>query len=242
LFYIIKRFFILLSFLIMLILLSSCISIAGLETSFKSLMDKYPNIISITRVWGYGDGDYHWTDIEFYRWLALDIKMENEKRLFLAWIRSSDLRTPFYIELIGKSTFIIDHNERRSAFSITYGASYDDYGFLESIPIDFVAKNINIKLKSVDDVIKNYDLIYNFLNSFTKLEDIEDIDKRNEIAGYWSNTKLGYKWLRYTPTIKVDNVNCRILNVTQDAVPKYYKFERIDIGREWERRHTYYRN
>ena len=36
----------------MLILLSSCISITGLETSFKSLMDKYPNIISVTRVWG----------------------------------------------------------------------------------------------------------------------------------------------------------------------------------------------
>ena len=65
----------------MLLLLSSCISIAGLETSFKSLMDKYPNIISITRVWGYNN-DFSCSEIEFYRWLALDIKMENEKDCF----------------------------------------------------------------------------------------------------------------------------------------------------------------
>jgi len=235
-----KRYIILLVSLIMPLLLSNCISITRLETSFKSLMDKYPNIISITRIWGYGDDDYICSDIEFYRWLALDIKMENEKRLFLAWIRSSDLKAPFYIELIGKSAFIIRHNTSKSSFAINYWTRHNIYIF-KSIPIDFVSKNIGIPLNSVDDVIKNYDLIYNFLNSFTKLEDIEDIDKRNDIAGYWPDTELANKWLEYAREIKVDNADCSILNVTQDVVPKYYKFERIDIGRELERRHTYYR-
>jgi hypothetical protein len=235
-----KRYIILLAHLIMLLLLCTCASIVKPESSIKSLMDKYPNIISVTRVWGYGDDDYTCSDREFYRWLALDIKMENEKRLFLAWIRSSDLNAPFYIELIGKSTFIIQHNTRKSSFAINYWTRNNIYIF-QSIPIDFVAKNINIPLNSVEDVIENYDIIYNFLNSFTKIEDIEDIDKRHEIAKYWSNTDLAYKWVTDVQPIKVDNIDYRILNVTQDAVPNFRKFWRIEIGLGLERRQTYYR-
>jgi hypothetical protein len=121
--------------------------------------------------------------------------------------------------------------------AINFWARYGIYAY-KSIPIDFVAKNIDIPLNSVEDVIENYDLIYNFLNSFTKIEDIADADTR---AKYLSYTNLGYIWLKYVQPIKVDNADCYILNVTQDAVPKYHKFWEIDIGHTYERRHTYYR-
>jgi hypothetical protein len=230
-----KRYNILLT--LVMLLLTTCATVKP-EKSIKRLMDKYPFIISITEAWGFEDDDYIYTDRAFYRWLALDIKMENEKRLFLACICSSDLKAPFYLELIGKSSFAIaNFTTTKSSFALNYWREYN-----LSLPIDFIAKNIDIPLNSVDDVIENYDLIYNFTNSFTKLENIE-IDTRNEIISKYSEyPKLGGVWIKFVKPVKIGNDDCYILNVTRDAAPKYYNFLRIDNKKGWEQRYTYYRN
>ena len=85
-----KRYNILL--ILVMLLLTTCATVKP-EKSIIRLIDKYPFIISITEGWGFEDDDYTYKEIAFYKWLALDIKMENEKRLFLACICSKTWRS-----------------------------------------------------------------------------------------------------------------------------------------------------
>jgi hypothetical protein len=228
-----KKCKLLLMLLISMILIS-CIMVTP-RNSIKRLIDKYPQIISVTECWGFGDDDYNSSDILFNSWVSLDIKMKNEKRIFISYIRSSNLKSPFHINLLGESTFEIQH--------LSGSKTNHWVGF----PIDFISKNINVQLKSVDDVIDNYDLIHNFTNSLTKLADIEillDIDQKEKIIkGLEYSYSLGSSWWRnYIQPIIMDEDKWYILNITHDEVPNDYKFKEIETATERERRYIHNRN
>ena len=213
------------------IIFSSCVTVVRPVNSIKKLIDKYPNIISIEERWGYGNNDYNWREIGFYSSVSLDIKMENEKRLFVSLVRSSSLKAPFYIDLIGKSTFEIAQY------------SGNQYNRWKGIPIDFIAKNIDIQLNSVDDVIKNYDLIFSFIDSLTKIEDMDDIELKNQIISglEYAYYIARYGWVKYIQPIITDEGEWYILNITQDEVPNAHKFMNIVNMKETERGYIHYR-
>jgi hypothetical protein len=218
------------------IIFGNCITVKP-EVSIKKLIDKYLNIISVTECWGYGDDDYNSSDILFYSWVSLDIKMENEKRLFISYIKSSDLKAPFSLALVGKSAFAISHDYRNDIA----------HDFRESLPIDFIANNIGVQLNSVDDIIENYDLIYDFTNSLTKLENIKKlltIDQENEIKNYLERGLGFYWWRKFVQPITVGNDKRYILNITQDDDPKdyrFYNFNGIENYHDRERRYVHSR-
>jgi hypothetical protein len=216
----------------------NCITVKP-EISIRKLIDKYPNIISVTECWGYGDDDYNSSDILFYSWVSLDIKMENEKRLFISNIKSSDLKAPFFIDIVGKSAFAISH---------AYSNDIAQRDYRESFPIDFIANNIGVQLNSVDDVIENYNLIYDFTNSLTKLEDIKKlltIEQENEIKNRLERGLGFFWWGRFVQPITAGDDKWYILNITQDDDPKDYRFynfeyiENYTIDREL--RYVHYR-
>jgi hypothetical protein len=194
-------------------------------------MDKHPDIISVVEHWGFEDDDYYWYEIQFYKWVSLDIKMENGRRLFLSYIHPSNLKAPFYLNLIGKSSFEILHFSGKK--------THHEVG----IPIDFVEKNIGIQLSSVDDVIGNYDLIRCFTDSLTKLADIDDIDVRNRIISDIEHSYFySYWWNKYIQPIITDEDKLYILNITYDEVPnakRFEKFTQIAVNRE--RRYFHYK-
>jgi hypothetical protein len=223
-----------LSIIIVTMILISCIRIYP-KDSIERLIDKYPQIISITECWGFGDDDYNSSDMFFYSWVSLDIKMEDEKRIFLSYIRSSNLKVPFHINLVSDSTFEINHFSK--------GKINHWVGF----PIDFIAKNINMQIKSVDDVIEYYDIIYSFTNSLTKLSDIENLLDNEQkdiiIKGLEYSYSLGIGWWRsFVQPIIIDDDKWYILNISEDEIPNNYKLNEINNMHERERRNIYYRN
>jgi hypothetical protein len=176
---------------------------------------------------GFGDDDWEWFEAPFYSKVSLDIKMEGGKRLFIAFIHSSDLQAPFLLYLIGRSTFEVVQTSfgRRGGNTYWYG-----------LPIHFVEKNIDIQLNSVEDVIENYDLILNFTDSLTFLVDIDDIDIRNQMI------REMHQYLKYIRPIIVDGEKWYILNITQDVLPNHVRFYRIENMNERERSYIHYRN
>jgi hypothetical protein len=218
------------------IIFVSCIKVNP-KKSIKRLMDKYPQIISITECWGFDDDDYNSSDLLFYSSVSLDIRMENNQRVFISNIRSSSLKTPFVIYLLEESTFEI----------LNFSGDTINHNHYIGLPIDFISKKINIQLKSVVDVIDNYDLIFNFTNSLTKLVDIEyllDIDQKHEIIrGLEYSLSLDIHWWReYVKPIIVDKDKWYILNITHNKIPNDYKYKAIENFNERELRYIYYRN
>ena len=225
------------------VLLTSCVTISlfGVKRNIKRVIQKYPFITSITEIWGFdGSGG------DFNDPVALDIKMDNGKRLFLSYISSSDLKSPFQLHLIEKSTFIIYTGHDKFGYYTS---------FSNSIPIDFISRNIQIELNSVEDVIDNYDLILNFTNSLTKLADINellDIDDRYRIVdlGFGSEGRVGLSWRKHIKPIKNEYLykneiyeqKFYILNITQDEFPDAYTFYQIENKTEGGERYIHYRN
>jgi hypothetical protein len=212
-------------------MLSNCVTVKT-KNSIEKLIDRHPNIISVVEHWGFGDDDYYWYEIPFYRWVSLDIKMENGKRLFLSYIRQSNLKAPFHLILIEKSTFEILHFSR------------EETNHWVGIPIDFIAKNVGIQLNSVDDVIENYDLIFTFTDSLAKLADIDNINVKNEIISglEYSYSLGGYRLINHIQPIITDEDKWYILNVTYDEVPNAKKFEELaEIAMDRIRRYFHYR-
>jgi len=236
-----RKFSVLLIILFVLLLVS-CITIwpRAVSKNIKNLINKYPFIISITEDWDfYRSGDFNDP-------VALDIKMEGGKRLFISHIRSSDLKSPFYLVLIEKSTFITHiWQDKFNRFD----------GISNSIPIDFISRNIQIELNSVEDVIENYDSIFNFTNSLTKLADINellDIDDRYRIynTSYGKRGRYGLSWRNYVKPIKneflykneIYEQEYFILNITQDEFPDTYDFYVIENENGRQQRYTHYRD
>jgi hypothetical protein len=213
------------------VMLSNCVTVKT-KNSIEKLIDRHPNIISVVEHWGFEDDDYYWYEIQFYRRFSLDIKMENGKRLFLSYIHPSNPKAPFNLYLIGKSTFEILH------------FSGKETNHWVGIPIDFIAINIGVQINSVSDVIENYDLIFNFTDSLTKLADIDDIDVKNEIISglEYSYSLGGYRLIKHIQPIITGEDKWYILNVTYDEVPNAKKFEELaEIAMDRIRRYFHYR-
>jgi hypothetical protein len=187
-----------------------------LRDSVGELMDEYPFIKSIDerRRWNGSGGD--WIDP-----LALDIKMENDKRIFVSYIKSSQLKAPFILDLINTSTFMVRYE---CSFTDTYWAR-------TGIPSDYLARAMGINLDSIDDVIENYEGITDFVNSLTKLGDIVT-DGRTGFF-YNKNNILSIKgdWLKKTkPLIFRENdyfEKLFILNIEGDKFPNFYTYQAI---------------
>jgi hypothetical protein len=155
---------------------------------------------------------------DFFPPIAVDIKMKNDKRLFLSFIKSPWLKTPFYLNLIGNSVF-------STRFSIYENG--DDMGISHGIPIKLISQETNIQLNSVDDVINNYDEIYIFINSLSKY-------RKNADAGV-SN------WFKETKPIFFNNQYWHIINSTYIENPDHYIFALINEVGVYEQRYFHER-
>jgi hypothetical protein len=180
------------------------------------------DIQSIEECWGwYGTGG------DLRKPLALDVKMKDGKRLFLSYIYSPSLNAPFYLDLVGESTFFINYYSRKES-------SYKGSGVVHGIPIELIEQEEGITLNCVDDVVKNYDQIYNFIGTLCKLTTIggrfnelknakpiefTDENKRNE--GY------RYRW--------------RIFNVEFSRLPDYHMFHYMNKASDRETRYLHRR-
>jgi hypothetical protein len=206
----------------------SCLS--KLNDSIDVLLNKYPFIQSIEERRGWnGSGG------KFIDPLALDIKMEDNKRIFVSYIDSGQLKSPFVLNLINTSTFMFRYE---CEFTDTHWAR-------TGIPSDYIAKALSIELDSVDDVIKNYESITKFVDSLTKLNDIIPDDQTVFI--YDKDGVLSIRgWLKKTKplVLRKDNYfeKLFILNIEGDKFPNFYTNQAIitkghgEYGRLRERR------
>jgi hypothetical protein len=207
-------------FFINLIISTSCSS--RLVNNVDKLMTKYPFIQSIEerRRWNGSGGD--WIDP-----LALDIKMSNGRRIFVSYISSDQLRSPFIIDLVDTSTFIVRYECEAT----------DTYWARTGIPSEYIAKALLINVDSIDDVIVNYDKIKNFVDSLTKLRDIVP---NGQITFYYNKNDLldfyGSGWLKRTKplVLKKDNdfEKLFILNIEGNKFPNFYTNQEIII-KDW---------
>lgn len=215
-------------FLFFLIVIFPIISREPIFTyQIKKLLRENKEIVSITACWGWGG-----TGGDLEQPLAIDIKMENGKRLFLSYIRSLNLKTPFYLVLIGESSFKV---------------GYVTNGFIAvgGIPIDLISQETGIEINSVIDVINNYDKIYSFIDSLTKLKDInEQLEDEYQYSSKGSGRgNVGLGWRHEVSTIQYSRIDKEftwfILNVTRNDFPDFYAFYDIDEGDEYEVRIIY---
>jgi hypothetical protein len=170
-------------------------------------------IQSINECWGwYGSGG------DFFAPVAIDIKMESDKRLFLSFIRSPWLKPPFYLNLIGDSVFSV-------RFSVYENG--DDGGIAHGIPIELISQETGIQINSVDDVVNNYNKIYIFINSLTKHRKNTDTVVHN--------------WFKETKPIFFNTQYWHIINSTYDENPDHYIFTLINEMSVYEQRYFHER-
>jgi hypothetical protein len=127
---------------------------------------------------------------------ALDIRMENDKRIFLSWIKSIHLKAPFYLAMIDNNVFRVRVSKDEDGRS----------GGGERIPIKLIAQKANVQLKSVDDVVKNYDVLSEFMDSFTTW---------GSYTCYKEQTASNISWVQYIKPILFKGQYWRIINTTQ---------------------------
>jgi hypothetical protein len=164
----------------------------------EKLIKRNSNIQSINECWGwYGSGG------DFFAPIALDIKMEDDKRLFLSFIRSPRLKTPFYLNLIGSSVFSVRFSTYENG---------NDGGSSHGIPIKLISQETGIQINSVDDVVNNYDEIYVFINSLAKYRTNNDI--------------VGYNWFKEAKPIFFNTQYWHIINNTYAEDPDHYRLFR----------------
>ncbi|GHT80685.1 hypothetical protein FACS1894130_12210 [Spirochaetia bacterium] len=179
-------------------------------------MKENKNIQSVTewRDWGTG-GD-------FKEPFTLDIKMNDGKRIFIDNIQSVFLSPPFSILLIGESAFKIRGEPIADGTgSITGG---------RSLPFSLINQICKVKINSVDDIVKNYDEIYEFVNSCTKLSDIKDSIEITQEKDNFRSIEL----IKKTKTIvdESNKYNWFILTISLNEFPNYYLFKDINEGYE----------
>jgi hypothetical protein len=189
----------------------------GYHYYIKGLIAKYDYIESIEEIIGWGGNS---SDLPTPS--AFDIKMENGRRLFLSYVEINEKTGknyyPYYLDLIGN--FVI------------YGR----------IPIDLIAKETGLDLETVEDIIVHYDTIYSFINTMTKLSEInEELSEGNKyhISPYGGG---GYVGDEYREKVKsFASGDWRPLLVEIDKYPEVYKMEDIDENIPRETRRVYRR-
>lgn len=176
-----------------LFIFSTCTTSASYQ--IEKIINKNGEIQSMTEIWGWrGKG------LDFYTPLALDIKFLDGRRLFLAFIKSrsfpepphcnrTPLRAPFDIWLIGDTTF--------DGAEFAYYPSDSDIeressspAPISSLPIDLIASELKTKLDTVEEVISNYDKIYEFVCSLPLMQ--ADGVRGENIKFEYSDKELSY--------------------------------------------------
>jgi hypothetical protein len=170
-------------------------------------------IQSINECWGwYGSSG------DFFAPIALDIKTEDDKRLFLSFIRSPRLKKPFYLNLIGNSVFSVRFSTYENG---------NDGGSAHGIPIGLISQETGIQINSVDDVVNNYDEIYIFINSLTK---------------YRKNTDtVVHNWFKEVKPIFFNTQYWYIINSSCAENPDHYIFTLINEMNVYEQRYFHER-
>jgi hypothetical protein len=157
------------------------------------LMERNICIESIKEYWGwYGDSSLV-PPIP----LALDIKMKNDKRLFLSCIESSFLNGPFNLVMIGENVFNVNVSKNEDG-NPSEGQRFS---------IKFIEYKTGIRLKSVGDVVRNYDMIYEFVNSLETWKDYEEYNKQLD---------HNISWVQYVRPFLFKGQYWRIINTTND--------------------------
>jgi hypothetical protein len=196
LFLILTPFLIFLSFCILFVILLSISTVfykIVVSRGIDRLIENNKCIVSVEEIWEWDENSKLFPPIPY----ALDIKMENDKRIFLSWINSMHLKAPFYIAMI-------DNNVYRAHASRDVSGKF---GGGNRIPIKLIGEGIKIQLKSVDDVIKNYDVLSTFMNSFITWDSY--INHKEQSA---SNVS----WIQYGKPVLFKGQYWRIINTTQD--------------------------
>jgi hypothetical protein len=138
---------------------------------------------------------------------AFNIKMTNDRRLFLSYIginkKTRKNYYPHYLELIG------------------------NYAIYKSISIDLIANETGLNLETVEDVIIHYEIIYSFIDTMTKLSEInEDLSEDNRY--HISQQGMGYVGDEYREKVKsFASGQSRPLLVEMDKYPEMYKIEKM---------------
>ncbi|GHT80672.1 hypothetical protein FACS1894130_12180 [Spirochaetia bacterium] len=159
-----NKYYFALMAIIIICMFTGCVSASG---QIKKLMDNNIEIQSVDEIWGWDT-----TGSDFSQSLALDIKLKDNKRLFLGYIRSTNLfpdfgnitllKAPFSVYLVGDNVF--------TCFELTYSSDGEHINNTvgHGLPTALLAQQLKIKLETVEDVVKNYDKIYAFVSSFPK--------------------------------------------------------------------------
>jgi len=174
-----------------LFIFSTCTTSASYQ--IEKIINKNDEIQSMTEIWGWrGKG------LDFDTPLALDIRFFDGRRLFLAFIESrsfpmpphcnrTPLRAPFDIWLIGDTTF--------DGVRYIYMSSEPEINSLagtSSLPIALIARELKIKIDTVEEVIYNYDKIYEFVCSLPLMQ--TDGVRRENIMFEYSDKRLSYEY------------------------------------------------
>jgi hypothetical protein len=157
------------------------------------LIENNKFILSVEEIWEWDGNSKLFPPIPY----ALDIRMENDKRIFLSWVKSMHLKAPFYLAMIESNVFNVHVSRDEDG----------RFGGGERIPIELIAQEAKIQLKSVDDVIKNYDVLLIFMDSFTTWD---------SYICYKEQTASNISWIQYVKPILFKGKYWRIINTTQD--------------------------
>jgi hypothetical protein len=179
----------------------------------EKMIKRNPCIQSINECHG-----WHGSGGDFFSPIAMDIRMEGDKRLFLSFIRSPWLKKPFYLNLIGSSVFSVMFSSYENG---------DDRGASHGIPIELIGQETGIQINSVDDVVNNYDKIHIFIDSLTKR-------RKNSDA-------VVHNWFKEVKPIFFNTQYWHIINNTYEENPDHYIFNYINEAKFYEQRYFHER-
>jgi hypothetical protein len=196
------------------------------SSQIRILMDNNTEIQSVTEIWGW-NGE----DIDFNGPLVLDIRLSEERRLFLGYIQSkhilpaqiinkTPLNAPFDIYLIGDTAFCFFEH-----VYLSNGKEFVNNG--SNLPVALLAQEIGIQLDTVDDVIKNYDKIYKFVSLFPKWR---HSDRKKETP---------FKNIEFAQYAREGYALWQLWRIVRSDEPDYYGFKHMDEVTEYEKRRIY---
>jgi hypothetical protein len=185
----------------------------------KELLEKYDYIETITEIAGW-EGNSSELPPPF----AFDIKMENGKRVFLSYVESNKEKNsiyyPKYVELMG------------------------NYVINGRIPIELIVEKTGLDLRTVEDVVVNYDTIYSFVSTMTKLGEINALLSKNNkyhVNDYGIGYVGGYEG-KVKSFIYNNGDICHPLLVEMDKYPEFSEIRYINEEISWEIRIVYRRS
>lgn len=105
---------------------------------------------------------------------SLGIYLDNGGRIFLDNLKyRGELRRKYQKEQITSRVMLIGIGEFQ-VYSDSINISTSSLGWAPQIPVLVIAQGLNINIQSIDDIIKNYNLIYEYVKLFPMFRTYEE--------------------------------------------------------------------